>query len=208
MNIELVDFVRKALEKNTPRQDIADVLRKAGWNSTDIATALSAFAEIPFSVPVPKPKPYLSAREVFIYLILFSSMYAVLWSIGSLAFSVIEQLFPDAAFNSYFSASQEMRWPLSALIVALPAFLLMFHHTSKAVEANPALRDSKPRKWLTYITLYIAAFWVAGDLVAVVYRALGGELTVRFVLKSVVIGLLAGGTFSYFLSDMRKEEKL
>ena len=53
----------------------------------------------------------------------------------------------------------------------------------------------------------VAAFALAGDTITLVYNALGGELTVRFILKVLVVAVLAGGTFAYFLLDMRKEEK-
>jgi hypothetical protein len=40
-----------------------------------------------------------------------------------------------------------------------------------------------------------------------VYNALGGELTARFVLKVLIVGAIAGIIFWYYLGDLRIDEK-
>jgi hypothetical protein len=72
---------------------------------------------------------------------------------------------------------------------------------------NPAKRLSAVRRWLTYITLFLAAGIVIGDLIAAVYNVLGGELTLRFALKVLVVGAIAGTVFAYYLVDLRHEER-
>jgi hypothetical protein len=46
---------------------------------------------------------------------------------------------------------------------------------------------------------------VAGDLIAVINSFLGGELTVRFVLKALTVLVIAGGIFGFYLSDIRNK---
>jgi hypothetical protein len=41
----------------------------------------------------------------------------------------------------------------------------------------------------------------------VVYNMLGGELTIRFVLKALVVGGIASSALFYFLRDLRHEER-
>ena len=53
-------------------------------------------------------------------------------------------------------------------------------------------RTSKVRRWLTYLTLFASACALIGDVTTLVYNALGGELTIRFVLKVTVDSLPAG----------------
>ena len=60
---EPVAFVRDALTRGQSRPQIADTLQKAGWTGDQIRAALASFAEIGFAVPVPRARPYLSARE-------------------------------------------------------------------------------------------------------------------------------------------------
>lgn len=109
MNVELVEFTRRALATGIGRKEIADTLRRAGWAEHDIKAAMGA---------------------------------------------------------------------------------------------------SRPRKWLTYLTLFVAGAFLVGDAATLVYNALGGELTIRFVLKVATIAIIAGGIFTFFLSEMRKDERV
>ena len=46
-----------------------------------------------------------------------------------------------------------------------------------------------------------------GDLITLVYNVLGGELTVRFVLKVITVAAIASTVFGYYLWDLRREER-
>lgn len=85
-------------------------------------------------------------------------------------------------------------------------FLFIFRWTNKTIVANPARRGSRPCKWLTYLTLFVAAVTLAGDVMTLVYNVLGGELTARFLLKIATVAIIAGGAFTYFLTDIRKDD--
>jgi hypothetical protein len=45
-----------------------------------------------------------------------------------------------------------------------------------------------------------------GDIGVLIYKALAGELTIRFVLEVVTVAVIAGGIFVYFFWDIRKDE--
>jgi hypothetical protein len=208
---ELQRFVREALSRQIPRADIEKALGQAGWRAEQIRDALSQFADkSEFPIPVPRPKPYLSAREVFVYLILFSALYATAFNVGALAFHVIDNSFPDPLQNTYVRSylANEIRWNISTIIVTFPLFMFTFRAVTRADAIDPTKRASRPRKWLTYLTLFIASVALMGDLSVLVYNVLGGELTVRFLLKVATAAIIAGGIFAYFLADMRKEEKI
>lgn len=219
MNGEVLEFTRRSLERGLSRDQVADVLRKAGWGEADIRAASNAFAEIDFPLPVPRPAPYLSAQEVFIYALLFTTLYVSAYNLGALAFHFIDLAFPDpttgAAFgivapivpNQRAIITGAMRANISALVVAFPLFLYLFGSVTRAMTKDPTKRQSRPRKWMTYLTLFIAASALIGDLSTLVYSLLGGELTVRFILKVVSVAVIAGGTFGYFLIDIRKDEQ-
>jgi hypothetical protein len=206
---ELRDFIREALAQSLSREQIKSALAQAGWPSDQIANALSAFAVIDFPLPVPKPKPYLSAREAFLYLILFTTLYISAYNLGSIIFQFINRAFPDPAVSGVVGEyiSYSIRWSVSSLIVAFPIFLYVSYRINRAVKLDPVKRASKIRKWLTYITLFIAASVLIGDLTTLVFNLLGGELTVRFVLKVLTVGVIAGTIFGYYLWDLRQEER-
>jgi len=207
---ELLDFVRDALGRGLPRPQIEDALRKAGWTTDQIRGALTSYAEVEFPIPVPRARPYLSAREAFLYLVLFGTLYASAYSLGSLLFDFINRAFPDPAarpFEGYDEyVRQSIRWSVSTLIVAFPVFLYTSWLTGRAISVDPIKRASKVRRWLTYLTLFVAASALLGDFTTLVYNLLGGELTVRFVLKVITVALIAGTAFTYYLRDLRLDE--
>ena len=209
MNVELVEFTRAALATGIKREEIADTLRRAGWAEHDIKAAISAFADVAFPIPVPRPRPYLSAREVFIYLILFAALYDTAASIGSLIFELINRSIPDPIWEVPVQLSNSnIRWDMAWIIVAFPLFIFTFRSVNRAVAVDPTKRASRPRKWLTYLTLFIAGAFLVGDAGTLVYNLLGGELTIRFVLKVATIAVVAGGIFTFFLSEMRQDERV
>ena len=61
-------------------------------------------------------------------------------------------------------------------------------------------------RWLTYLTLFVAALALIGTLVVVVSGLLGGELTARFLLKALVVFSIAGVVFGHHLGRMRQQE--
>ena len=71
-------------------------------------------------------------------------------------------------------------------------FLYLSWYTERDVGRDPVKRASKVRRWLTYLTLFASASALIGDVTTLVYNALGGELTIRFVLKVITVGLIAG----------------
>ncbi len=208
MTSDVTDFVRRALEAKIGRDEIAKALTSAKWPEHEIKSALSAFADVPFPIAVPRPRPYLSARDVFTYLVLFCALYASVFYIVQMLFAFIDKAVPDAVTNAYGYAYQDstIRWDIAGLIVSVPLFLFMFRLVSRRIARDPMARESRPRKWLTYITLAMAVSAMAGDLANIVYSALSGDLTLPVILKSLVVAAISGGTFLYFYNDVRQGE--
>jgi Domain of unknown function (DUF5671) len=207
MDDELLTFVRDALARGRSRGEIAEVLQRAGWSREQLTSALDAYADVEFAVPVPMPRPYLSARDAFLYLVLFTALYATAYHLGSLVFDLINLVFPDNAMDSYTRHVRAgMRWSIASLIVAFPVFVFMTRFVGREIARDPGKRRSKIRRWLTYVTLFFAACVLIGDVTTLVYNALGGELTIRFVLKVLTVALIAGGVFGYYLQDLRADD--
>lgn len=204
---ELVAFVREALSRGHSRTEIEAVLQTAGWSGEQVRAALGAFAPVDFQVPVPRPRASLSAREAFLYLLLFTTLYTVAFNVGSLLFDFINRAFPDAsAPDADLAVRTGMRFATAALIVAGPVFLYVSSLTNRATTLDPAARLSPVRRWLTYLTLFVAACVLIGDVTTLIYSVLGGELTTRFVLKVLVVGAIAATVFWYYLWDLRADE--
>lgn len=209
MNQVLTSFVKEALTKGSSRKEIEKALMNAGWQTDEIHTALEAYADTSFPIPVPKRRPYLNAREAFLYLVLFMTLYISAFSFGTLIFQFINRWLPDVLQGGYMdtSISDAIRMSTSSLIIAFPVFYYISWILHTASQRDPDKRGSKIRKWLTYITLFITAGVIIGDSITLVYNLLGGELTLRFTLKVLTIGAIAGTIFGYYLWDLRKEEQ-
>ena len=207
---DLIGFVRDALGRGATRADIDAVLRRAGWDAAQVAAALDSFAAEPFIVPVPRPRVSLSARDAFLYLVLFSTLYLSAVNFGSLVFDLINRAFPDPVLDgpgTYRASGDGMRWAIATLIVSFPVFLFVSRVTGREVAHDPRKRESAVRRWLTYLTLFVAASVLIGDVIVRVYNALGGDMTMRFVLKVLAAGLIAGLIFGHYLRDLRAGER-
>ena len=206
MTNELYTFVKESLEKGQSRSSIQQALVQAGWQEEEVQKALASFADVSFPVPVPKPKPYLQAREAFLYLISFITLYTTAFSFGILVFAFIGKLFPDPVSYGFFSP-RGLTTALASIMIAFPLYLFMMWRLAKAAARDPERRQSKVGKWLTYITLVIAAGIIIGDLIAVLSSLLSGELTSRFVFKALTVLAIAGSIFGYYLLGLQKEER-
>jgi hypothetical protein len=205
---ELVPFVREALRLGQDRAAITDALRQAGWTEEQTDVALGAFADVAFPIPVPRPKPYLSAKEAFWYLVLFTTLYLSAINLGTLLFHLIDLALPDPTDTPYAvsSAKQSIRWAIAILIVAFPLFVFMNRLVSHALRRDPAKRASKVRKWLTYLTLFVAVCVLLGDGSTLIYNLLSGDLTSRFLLKALTVAIVAGSVFWYYFRDLRRDD--
>ena len=201
-------FVRESLSRGLERESIRKAMTDAGWTTDQARAAMDAYGDLPFPVPVPRPRPQLSAREAFLYLLLFTTLYLSSYHLGSLLFDLINRAFPDMTDQTYVARfrEQSMRWSVSYLIIAFPVFAFLARYVARDVARRPVKRLSPIRRWLTYITLFIAAGALIGDLTTLVYNVLAGELTIRITLKVIVVVLIAGTVFGYYLTDLRKEE--
>jgi len=209
---QLVVFVESALRAGQPRDAVRAALEQAGWSKDQVAAALAHFADVPFAVPVPRPRAQVSARDAFWYLLMFGALYTSAYYLGDLLFGFINLAYPDEVNSSYYGNSIEyiesgIRWATAAVIVAFPLFLLTALKTGKEVAADPTRRNSAMRRWLTYITLLVASSAIVGDGITLVYNLLGGELTVRFILKVVVAAAISGVVFGYYTWSMRRDDE-
>jgi hypothetical protein len=206
----LLMFVRDALSRGLSRTQIEDALRKAGWTVEQIKDALGRFADVEFPIPVPRARAQLNARETYLYLVQFLTLYVSAYNLAALLFDIINWAIPDPAQSSNLSAAAylrgSIRWELSSLIVAFPVFLYMSWVIGASIRRDPNKRHSKIRRNLTYLSLFVAASTLICDVITLVYNVLGGELTVRFFLKVATVGVIAGTAFGYYLLDLRREE--
>jgi hypothetical protein len=60
VNEDLTGFIREALNRGLPRDDIRAALNQADWPEDEVETALRGFAEVEISLAVPRPRRWSS----------------------------------------------------------------------------------------------------------------------------------------------------
>jgi hypothetical protein len=134
-------------------------------------------------------------------------LYFSAYHFANLIFQFIHLALPDPVADQYRRVDFQLRWSTSAVLVTFPIFLLVASRIARDIKSDPVQRTSAIRKWLTYMTLALAACIVAGDLVYLINSLLSGELTLRFILKSATVAAVAGAVFGYYLWSMREDER-
>ena len=203
---DLVGFVKESLQHGIARADIEEALIRAGWPADQVRQALDSFADVGFPIPVPRPLISVKLREAFLYAVMFAALFVSAFNLGALSFGFVNLAFPFPQDPPEEIVRDGIRWAVSLLVVACPVFLYVAAVIRRDVRSSPGARASRVRLQLTYVTLFIASCVLIGSVAAVVYNFLDGAVTVRFVLKVLTVGVLAGSTFSYYLRDLRAAE--
>jgi hypothetical protein len=202
MTERLAEFITHARDKGMDHATIRMLLLANGWRERDI---IQAMTETSLDRPIPAPPDTGGAREAFLHLLAFASLYTAVIAAVVLVFNYIERWFPDPAFpvaalNARLSG---MRWSVAVLLVAFPVFFWLSRFVLREIAATPEKSWSGIRRWLTYLTLFAAAIALGGDLITLVFYLLEGELSVRFVLKFLTVLVIAGMVFAYYVTALR-----
>lgn len=203
---QLATFVADALKAGRSREEITTALSDAGWTGPEIRAALHAWADGDFTPPVPRPRPMVSAKEAFLYGLMFVSLAVTAVHLVILGFELADNWIPDPADSYGYYSRSTVRWSISALIVFFPMFLWLNTRIGKAVKKDEGKRRSGVRKWITYLTLFCAAITLLSDLIVVIHAFLSGDLTARFFAKSAIVAVVAGLIFLYFRGEMKEAE--
>ncbi|MFA6424117.1 MAG: DUF5671 domain-containing protein [Candidatus Magasanikbacteria bacterium] len=145
-------------------------------------------------------------KDVFLHLFNILTFYLSVIGFITLYLQYINALFPDALNYYYTGIAESVRVASSILLIAVPAYLITAWLLAKDLYANPEKREFKLRKWLVYFTLFVSAVTIIVDLIILVYNFLSGEITTRFFLKILIVLLVAGAVFGYYMWDLKRKE--
>src|SRR3989344_2765300 len=145
----------------------------------------------------------MTPKDFFLQIGAMAALYVGTFSLLNLLFRVIDEAFPDPALGQYFG-EPTISWPLAALIILFPIYILLMWLLGQEYQQEPAKRELGIRRWLVFITLFIAGVVVVGDLITILYYFLDGQiLTTSFILKVVSVLIVAALIFTYYLLDLR-----
>ncbi len=221
----LIRFVAHARDKGMDHATIRQLLLSAGWKEKDIA---EVFCTRDLELPIPVPTGFDAdrarggrragslwprrARDGFLHLLTFGALFTWVTSLILLFFTYIDLGFPDPAWRtSHYSALAEVRSiirvQVAVVIVSFPVFLVLWHFLLRDVRRNPEKARGGIRRSLAYLSLFVGAITLAGDAITLIYYLLEGQLTVRLLLKTAVLFLIAGSLVLYLAFTLRSETK-
>ncbi|MFH1315716.1 MAG: DUF5671 domain-containing protein [Candidatus Uhrbacteria bacterium] len=149
--------------------------------------------------------PRSTAKDVFSYLLAIVTLYVGVISFIALYFQYINIKFPDVLSFYYPMALEIIRQSMASLIVVWPVFILISWMIYRDLISQPGKIDIAIRKWLLYLTLFITSITIIVDLITLVRYFLDGEITTRFILKVLVILVVAAAVFAYYLWELRRD---
>ena len=151
-------------------------------------------------------------KDVFFHLLSIITLYASAVSFLTLAFQYINQWFPDKLDQRYYGYGMGAAGPdtymirvsLSVLIIMFPVYLLTTFALKRDYVRVPAKARLRVRKWLVYLTMFLAALTIIIDLITLVFDLTGGEVTTRFIFKVLAVFFVAAAIFGYYRFDLKR----
>ncbi|HXR97282.1 MAG TPA: DUF5671 domain-containing protein [Terriglobales bacterium] len=201
----LKDFIAAAWQCGADDEGLRHLLVADGWPEKTVQTAMREAYAQRVGRPVPQRTAHAGGRplEALLYLVIFITL--AIWSIGlgRVLFVLINHAFPGGSVQFVqFGLRTEIADSLASVIVALPIFIWL----TKLSLRDPDRPASAVQRWLTAIALAIAAAIALGFLVGVLSDFLQGNLTARFALHVVVVLVITGGIFTYYLPALRSRK--
>ncbi len=149
-------------------------------------------------------KPGVTPKDFFLWAGAMSALYVSVVSFLILLFEYIDRSFPDPVVNYYVDPySGSIRFAMASIIVLVPLTVVLLRMIRKDIEANPYKKDLWVRRWAIVLTLFIAGATIAIDLITLINTFLGGEISIRFGLKVLVVFLVSALGFMHFYADLK-----
>jgi hypothetical protein len=201
---QLRDFLQSAKQRGVSDESLVSLLRHRGFSERSIYRALARYYEEVLGETLPsRGLDVENARDAFYYSLNFITLAFWTIALGQIFYMLIERRFPDALdAASMSSIRDEIAGQLAAVIVTFPIFSIVHSLIQRQLQKRPDLYYSPVRRWLTYVALVLAAIVLLADTVWFVTSFLQGQLSVRFAHDSLVLLVLGGGVFLYYLTTM------
>jgi hypothetical protein len=206
-------YVAERMKGGSSKADIREELLAVGWSEEE-ADAAYREGVIILGVPLPSEgtRPTLirksSTVDVVINFFSFILLGIIATALGTLFFGIIEQSFPDRlSADPYVDVSAAMsgiHYAVAALLIGFPLYVGALFIWFRTFREDEGRTESRLSQWLTYIVLLAASVTLVGDLIAVVFTFLQGEITWRFFLKALTVFGIAGLIFGFYFLERRK----
>jgi hypothetical protein len=148
-------------------------------------------------------KSWVTPKDFFLWLAAMAALYVSVFSFITLVFAYIDYLFPDSLDRGFDPYSGVIRFSIASLVIIFPLFIYLMRLIHEDARKHREKLNLGVRKWLVYLTVFFAGAALIVDLVVLINAFLSGDLTTRFLLKVLVVLLVGGAVFWYFLEEVR-----
>ncbi len=115
-------------------------------------------------------------KDVFLHLLATVTLYMSVYAIIALLFSCINVLLPDALSFYYTGELDMIRLSVAMLMVTYPVYVLLMYLIQKDMTVEPGKHDIGARKWLTYLTIFLAAIMIIVDVITTICPRYDGSV--------------------------------
>ncbi|MCE9644246.1 DUF5671 domain-containing protein [Candidatus Parcubacteria bacterium] len=148
-------------------------------------------------------KPKVTASDFFLHLGSIVVLYGMIGALLTLLFRVIDAAYPPILVAYQYYTYPSISFPVASVIVLFPLFVLLSVLIQRTYTADSAKKQLDVRRWLVYLTLFLAGAIAAGDLITIIYYFLDGrDLTTAFLLKALSVFVVAGTVFGYYYREL------
>lgn len=144
-------------------------------------------------------------KDFFLWFGAMLSLYGGVIAFLALIFDYINYTFPNPLSYSYFGSpySGSMPYEMASLIVLAPVFLILMRVIRRNIHADASRREVWVRRWALFLTVFLAGATIVTDLIILITSFLSGQdFTISFLLKILVVLLVASAGFMHFLADL------
>ena len=150
-------------------------------------------------------KPKITAKDFFLWV---GAMAAFYWSVIAyiyLVFDYINYALPNVlAYYSADSYQSGISYRMASIIILFPLYAWLMWFIRRDIIRDPSRSEIWIRRWALILTLFVAGVAMAIDLITLLATFLNGaELTIAFLLKVLLIFLIAAGVFMHFGADLK-----
>ena len=153
----------------------------------------------------------LTAEYFFLTIGMFVSLIVLVTNFISLFFSTIEKAMPDA-LNAVYTYSyntvdyNSIRTSLAILIIFAPIAFTLFYFWKKRNKLELSKYNEIIHKWTVYLIYFFTITAAAITLAVLVRYFIAGEITSRFIIKTIMVIASNGIVFFYFFRMQNANE--
>lgn len=211
MSEVLHEFIKDCTKAGKTHADIRSILLETGWATEQVSEALERYVDRAYAVAIPRPIVFASPRLVFLNVFYFLVLYLSIYSTVSLLFTFLDHYLPDGlgqapdTLSGYRPIGDAIRWNIASILCLVPLVAWSARIIRQAI-AETKQRIPRIRLKLIYLTIFIGACVMLGNVTCFLYYFLSGELGLRFMLKVMILSTLVAGLFASYRVEIKQTE--